>query len=54
VRSARDLPPAERAPIAELEVVAGPVHLADPSVAADTVMALPAMDAAAIPTEQTH
>jgi ArsR family transcriptional regulator len=41
-------------PIAELEVVAGPARIADQGATGDTVIALPAMDAAAIPAEQTH
>jgi ArsR family transcriptional regulator, arsenate/arsenite/antimonite-responsive transcriptional repressor len=41
-------------PIAELEVVALPVHAADLGPTVDPVMALPQVDPAAIQAEQTH
>jgi ArsR family transcriptional regulator len=41
-------------PIAELEVVVGPVHAAEQGVAVDPVIVLPAIDPAAFQAEQTH
>jgi ArsR family transcriptional regulator len=41
-------------PIAELEVVAGTTRVDDPGAAMGTVLALPALDAAAIQADQTH